>query len=60
MMLDRENFEKTSNWIPDEQAVWRLVAKTISDQMIVEEIRPAGHFPAYQTGAIKELDEWRS
>ncbi len=59
-MLDRENYQDTVNWNPDESVVWRLVAKTINDQRIIEEIWPAGRFTAMDGKAIEELDDWRS
>lgn len=60
LMLDRETYEKTVNWNPTEKVVWTLVAKTINDQAITEQIQPAGHFPAYvANAAVAELDHWR-
>jgi hypothetical protein len=60
LILDQENYQNTVNWIPDQSVVWKLVAKTINDQTIIEEIRPAGHFPAFVQEAVKELDDWGS
>jgi hypothetical protein len=59
-MLARENYADTPNWIPEQPVVWKLVARTINDQTLTEEIRPAGHSPAFEERAIEELDEWRS
>ena len=60
LMLERENYAKTPNWIPDQGVVWKLVARTINEQTLTEEIRPAGHSPAYEERAVEELDEWNS
>lgn len=60
LMLDRQNYAKTPNWVPDQEVAWRLVAKTINDQTITADIRPAGHFPAFVQGSVDELDHWPS
>jgi hypothetical protein len=60
LVLERENYAKTPNWMPDQSVVWKLVARTINDQTLTEEIRPAGHSPAYEERAVEELDEWNS
>lgn len=60
LMLDRDNYAGTPSWIPDANVVWKLVATTINGQTIQCDIRPAGHFLAFETKAVEELDEWRS
>lgn len=58
LMLDRSNYATTPNWIPGPDVVWRLVATTINDQTITEEIRPVAQFQAFEESPVEELDLW--